>query len=339
MKILLLATILSLLGASFLAANPDDYTSFIRQHQQNTGVIWDMPVELQGEGLSPLVIEEGGALFQLWAIRHTNYRDFLIDQKLVGAYLPSAEITILTEDPFPGIPRTRADRPFDVDVMVHGLLSGPNLPEASKKVLFEQYAAHSPESQTLTRDEALAGNPIRTTYIEQNGITSYHFPATSLTGPDPTKVSGEEHFIVHALPDGDYTQTQIATALIQIWPIASGDIAGLQNGAIVRTLPPTLTVTMDALYPSSATYLHVYPGPPTLSTVGTKIPGSILVLDQDSSEDRVLTIREWAATMTQEGPHTIELLTETPFGTERLDYVSFTLNRVLKVRAMMTNIE
>ena len=130
-------------------------------------------------------------------------RDEAALQRLVGAYLPTAEITIVTEDPFPGIPRTRADRPFDVEVTVHGLLSGPGLPEASKKVLFEQYAAHYPQSQTLTRDEALAGNPIRTTYIEQNEMTKYQFPSTSLTGPDLTKVSGEEHFIVHALPDGE----------------------------------------------------------------------------------------------------------------------------------------
>lgn len=345
MKIPRLTAILALLSAPLVAADPSDYTSFIRQHQQSNGVIWDMPVELQGESLSALVVEEGGALFQLWAIRHTNYRDFLIDQKLVGAYLPTAEIKIITEDPFAGVPRTRADRPFDVEVTVDGLLSGPGLPDASKKVLHEQYAAPYTMNETtqtldpLTRQQALADGPIRSEYIEQNGKTTYHFPATSISGPDSTKVSGEEHFLVHALPDGDYAQTQIATAHIQIWPVASGDIAGLQNGDEVRTLPPTLTLTLDDLYPSSATYAQIYKGLPELGKEGKKLPGSILVLDQDKSEDRVLTVREWASVIEEEGPHTIELLTETPFGTDRLDHISFTVNRVLKIRSMVTSIK
>jgi hypothetical protein len=186
MKALEYATIATLISAPLAGADQSDYTSFIRQHQQSTGVVWDMPVELVGESLSPMVVEMGGSLFQLWAIRTSDYRDFLIDQKLVGAYLPSAEITVITEDPYPGVPRTRADRPFDVEVMVHGLLSGPSLPDASKKVLFEQYAAHYPESQNLTRAEALAGDPIRTTYIDRNGKTKFRFPSTSLTGADPT---------------------------------------------------------------------------------------------------------------------------------------------------------
>ena len=51
------------------------------------------------------------------------------------------------------------------------------------------------------------------------------------------------------------------------------------------------------------------------------------------------TVREWASTIEKEGPHTIELITETPFGTERLDYISFGVNRVLKIRSMLTDIE
>jgi len=104
-------------------------------------------------------------------------------------------------------------------------------------------------------------------------------------------------------------------------------------------VPPTLTVTLDDLYPSSATYVQIYKGLPKLGKEGTKIPGSILVLDQDKSESRVLTVREWAGVIEDEGPHTIELLTETPFGTDRLDYISFTVNRILKIRSMVTSLE
>lgn len=340
MKLSAYASIAALISAPLASADEDDYISFIRQHQQDTGVIWDMPVELAGEALSPMVIETGGSLFQLWAIRKSTFHDYLIDQKLVGAYLPAAELEITTEDPYP-VPRTRADRPFTLQAQISGLLAGPGVPEASTKVLLEHYAANYPdrEEQTLTRAHALAEDPARSLYLTENGTVQIIYPATMLSGPDPTKVMGEEHFVVHALPDGDFAQTQIATAKVQIFPITSGTIAGIRNGDIVRTLPPTLTVTLKDLYPSSATYLNIYPGAPALGTAGKKIPGSILVLDQDKSQNRTLTVRDWATTMTREGIHTIELLTETPFGIERLDHVSFTVNRVLSIRAMVTSIE
>ncbi len=346
MKSPLIAGTVALLGSSLIARA--DYSSFIRQYQQSSGIDWHMPVELQGEDLSPLTIEEGGALFQLWAINLDTWQDYLIDQKLVGAYLPKGEITIITQDPYQIVPRTRADQPFEVHFEVSGLLSGTNLPDAATKVLIEQYATPYPqesltvtseEALTLTRDQALTGDPIRSDYIDENGVTPQTFATTSLTGTDLTKVSGEEWFLMHVLPDLDALQTEIASAKIQIWPVASGRIDGLSNGETVRMQAPTLTVYLDDLYPSSSSYLQIYPGLPALGTVGTKISGSILILDQDKSVDRVLTVRSWQTTMQQEGTYTMELLTETPFGIDRLDYVTFTLDRTLKVRSMMTTSE
>lgn len=334
------ALLFTLSGTSLVAQEgPDQFASFIRQNQLASGISWQMPIELRGEGLSPLAIEEEGALLQLWAVNTSSYQDYLIDQKLVGAYLPRGEIRITTRDPYQAVPRTRADQPFEVHFEVSGLLSGPNMPEAATKVLIEHYAAHYPESLTLKRDEALVGNPIRSDSIEKNGVTLREFPVSSLTGPDPTKISGEEHFLMHALPDGDLVQTQIASAMIQIWPVASGRIDGLRNGDIVGLRSPKLTLTLDDLYPSSATFLHVYPGSPALGREGTKLSGSILVLDQNKSEDRVLTVGHWTGSMAQEGLHTMELLTKTPFGIDRLDYVTFTVDRTIEVRAMMIDVE
>lgn len=328
-----------LLLAPALVAQDVSYTTFIRQHQQTTGMVWHMPVDLVGEALSPLVVEDGGSLFQLWAIRNQPITDYLLDQKIVGAYLPGASAWITSEDSHPGVARTRCDRPFQLQVDVSGLLSGPNVPDAATRVLLQRYAQNYPESQTLTLDQALANGPIESSYINENGIATFDIPLTALNGPDPTKLSGEEHFIVHALPDGEISQTQIAATMVQIWPVASGDISGVQSGETLGTKPPKLTVSLEGLYPSSSTWLQIYPGAPALGTVGTKLPGSILVLDQDKPEDRVLRVDKWASTLEQDGLHTIELLHQTPFGIDRLDHVTVQVNRVLQVRANLTNFD
>src|SRR5690606_16529057 len=111
------------------------YVNFIRQTQQDTGVVWSMPVVPKGESASPLTLESKGALFQLWTIEQSAAKDYLLDQKLVGAYLPSASLRITTGDPYSRVPRTRADQPFTVTYDVAGLLAGAGIPEAATKVL------------------------------------------------------------------------------------------------------------------------------------------------------------------------------------------------------------
>ena len=339
MKYLIASILCAAFWTSLAVAGASDSVAIVRQHQQGTNVTWDMPVDLVGEGLSALNVEEGGSLFQLWTIHQPTLDDFLLDQKLVGAYLPKAELSITTEDPYPNAVRTRADRPFQLHVTVSGLLSGPNVPLASTKVLLEHYAAGYPESLSLTRDEAVSGTPVNSLYIDANGTFPIEFPVASLSGPDPTKVAGEEHFLVHALPDGDVAQTQIAATSVQIWPVAEGRISGIENGAQVGTSPPVLTVDLEDLYPRSDTWLQIYQGSPALGTVGTKLSGSVLVLDQDVPASRVLQVGDWASALTDDGLHTIELLTETPFGIDRLDYVTIGVNRVLEVRAMIGDME
>ena len=88
-----LAAASCLLLASF--AQSADYTNLVRQIQQaKTNVSWDMPVAPTGTGPAALLVEEGGSLFQLWTISTQTAAEFLLDQKLVGAYLPKGNITI-----------------------------------------------------------------------------------------------------------------------------------------------------------------------------------------------------------------------------------------------------
>ena len=132
---------LLLLAATPVMASASDNIHFIRQRQQDTGIIWDMPVNVRGQSPSALALENGGSLFQLWAISPAPARDYLLDQKLVGAYLPKATMKVVTLDPDGKIPRTRVDQPFRVEIEVSDLLTGAQYPLAASSVLLERHAA------------------------------------------------------------------------------------------------------------------------------------------------------------------------------------------------------
>ncbi|MCW1884253.1 hypothetical protein OKA04_05885 [Luteolibacter flavescens] len=317
----------------------EGYTNFISQIQQDTGVVWNMPVVPQGNSPSALVLEGKGSLFQLWTIQQASATDYLLDQKLVGAYMPAATISIKTADPYTKVPRTRADQPFTVNYEVSKLLSGANLPVASTRVLLEHHtASYAAGQSSIPLTTAISGKPLTSAYISTNGPGVLSFPVTNLKATDPTKATGEEHFVIHALSDGTITQSQIANAYVQIWPVASGTIAGVKEGERIRYNAPPLTLTLKDLYPDSYTWLQVYPGPPKLNTEGVTVQGSQLVIDQDKSHSDILSVSNYDTVFPQDGTYTMELLTQTPFGIDRLSYVSVEVDRKLEIRAQMGEI-
>jgi hypothetical protein len=331
-----------LLGAllcSHVHAAGEGYVNFVRQTQQSTGVVWSMTVTPEGTAASQGLLESGGSLFQLWTIKQDTGAEYLLDQKLVGAYMPSASITIQTLDPYTLRPRTRADKPFTVTVNVAGLVSGTNIQDAAKRVLLEQHVKnYSGNVTSFTPAQATSGTPRASASIYTNGATVLNFAASSLTAADPTTVGGEEHFVVHALADGAFTQSQIASANVQVWPVASASIAGLKDGDRVRSKAPQLTVVMNDLYPRSSTYLQAYKG-----TVGTTVDPILIAgvgkeLDQSTSLSDTHTVSDYDYVFPEDGQYTIELLTETPFGTERLDHVTFTVDRELKINGLLGGI-
>jgi len=322
------------------ASHGAEWINFIRQTQVDSGVIWDMPVQPTGDSPSRLNLEEGGALFQLWTIEQEQVKDYLLDQRLVGTYLPAAQITIKTGDPYPHVHRTRADQSFTVDIDVSGLLSGQNLPQASLEVLLEHHLApYHGDTSVMDPREAVAGTPTSQGLLSSNGKHTLKFEASSLPAGDPTAAIGEEHFVVHALPDASIPQTQIASNFVQIWPVATGLIEGISSQDVIRNAVPTITLNLQDLYPSSTTYLQLYRGSASLGTTGQTVDGSVLVIDQDSSAHRVLPIDDWGELLEEDGTHTLELVTVTPFGVERLTYVEFMVDRELEVRAQLGSFE
>jgi hypothetical protein len=317
----------------------EGYTNFVRQNQQTSGVVWDMPVVPTGTGTSLAALEDKGAVFQLWTVQTSPLTQYLLDTKLVSAYMPTAVITIVTEDPYTTVARTRADRPFTVNINVAGLITTgitATTPDASKRVLLQQYVAPYPTGVTsLVPSVVSSGTPFMQAYITTNGTTTLKFAKTSIKATDPTQATGEEHFLVQALADASIAQTQIARNFVQIWPVASATLAGISSGDKIRSSAPTVKVTFTNLYPRSDSWVQVYPGNPVLGTTGTTIPGSYLVLDQAKGDTRTLTLTGYEAVFPTDGVYTMEALTKTPFGTDRLTYVTFTVARTLSVRSQI----
>ena len=334
--------LLGTLLCSHVHAAGEGYSNFVRQTQQSTGVVWSMSVNPKGAAASQGLLEKDGSLFQLWTVNQATAAEYLLDQKLVGAYMPSATVTVQTLDPYSLRPRTRADQPFTVTVDVAGLVSGANVPDAAKRVVLEHHlASYKPGKPFPTPAQATAGVPKSSVSLYNNGATKVTFDVTSLTGTgeDSTTASGEEHFVVHALADGTFTQSQIASASVQIWPVASGSITGINEGDKIRSHAPTLTVTMTDLYPRSGTYLQAYMGPVGPATNPKRVGDWAKVLDGSTSASELLTVSDYDDVFPVDGTYTIELVTETPFGVERLDWVTFTVDREIEIRAMLSGLE
>jgi hypothetical protein len=340
MKAPLFLGLLGLVAGSRALGAGEGYVNFIRQVQQDTGVVWNMPVAAEGESASPGILDGTGSLFQLWTVEQSTAKDHLLDQALVGAYLPSATITITSQDPHGKVPRTRADQPFTVTCQVSGLLSGAGLPSAATSVLLEHHVANYPAGKTaIPLTTALSGQPESTAAITANGTVTLSFPVTSLKATDPTKAAGEEHFVIHALSDGSISQTQLASAHVEVWPVTSGGIQGISPGELVRFHVPNISATYTDVYPGASIWLQVYPGPEKLGTEGAVISSSKWVNTDDASKSNLLPVANYGDLLTEDGTYTIEMLTLTPFGLERLDHVTFSVDRKLEIRAQLGGLD
>lgn len=344
-------SILATLAAASAIASAQDYTNFIRQVQIRNGlddVRWDVPVGVTGvDVLSPLPINDsGGARFELWTVKSSPATNYLLDTKYVSTYSPQATVTIITEDPYKTIPRTRADRSFSVKVSVKGLdLVDPNAPVAAKSVNFYRHVQSYGPGGTgvnLNRDNAtlLSTASINQIYLpatEGGNPLTLSYGLTSIPGSDRTKIRGEERFSVFSLPDYQAPATQLASQFVQIWPVADGLITGITEGQLVRFKLPQVTLTLNDLYPSSTTFARIYQTGKTPLIV----PGSSLLLNETVPQNRVLTLSNWDSIFDADGDWTLELVTMAPFDTAPilLGKVSFKLDRTIQLNANVITLD
>lgn len=320
-------------------AQSEGYTNFIRQVQLPSGVVWDATVATSGSQLSMLGVDAGGSRFELYTVEHESFASYLLATAYVGTYVPLAAVTVRSEDPYGPIARTRADRPIYVDVVVSGLLTTTTAPASSKSVkLLRHVQSYGNDGTGVGIDRKLA-TLLSQASITKNGSQTLTYALTSIPGSDRTKVRGEERFSVYSVADSLVAETQIASNCIQVWPVARGTLTGMTQGQLIRLTLPVITVTLSDLYPNSTTFVQVYHSDPALGVTGSVVPGSALVVNDAVPQSRVLTLEGYDALFDNDGRWTMEILTVTPFGTDRLAYVSFDIEKVINVNGTFGGME
>ncbi|WP_411826621.1 hypothetical protein [Luteolibacter sp. AS25] len=339
-----ICSVLLAITSTALAQNSgDNFQNFVRQVQLpydgSEGTVWNVEVEASGQDSSPLEINPGGARFELHTVRSDPFEGFLLDTKYVSAYTPVAEVAIRTEDPYETVPRTRADRPFNVEITMYGLLDGEDDPDASKKVKVlhhvQSYGVGGDGSGVDRTQASLIGQG----YIENNGEYTLSYLVSSIPGSDLSKIRGEERFSVYSIEDYQSPESHLDSLFVQIWPVADGTISGITDGQTIKFSAPTITIAVNDIYPDSQVYIQAYAGDEELGTEGVVLPGSAIIVNESVPQNRTITVDGWDDVITGDGTWTIELLTSTPFGIDRLDYVSFTVDRTISVNGSVTTID
>lgn len=332
------AAALLTLGCTIPATQAATWTNFLRQIQAVSGAVLQVDVAATGSRLSLLPMEEGGATFELWTVSsEAGSTPILLNSTFVGTYQIGATITINSLDPYAVIPRTRVDKPFSVAVNVSGLTSASGAETAATQVLFKHDIMTYPTG-TYQPANGQTATSFYSGYITQNGASTFTFTPSNLSSPFPATASGEEQFNVYSLAGYQVAQQTLASARVQVWPIARATISGITAGATYLELPET-TFTLSELYPDSTTWVQIYPGSPALGTVGTTVPESTIVIKDVTPQTRTLILRDWSAVPTSDGAWTLEVLHKTPFGTERLAYTTFVADVNVEVNGQIISSE
>ena len=333
----LLTLALALTVPADLAAN--NYTFFVRQVQMPLGTQWDVSVDQEGSRQSPLAINPHGARFELWAVKSAPLTSYLVDTTYVNSYVPVATVNITSEDPYAVIPRTRADRPFTVTISVAGMSSDPAAPEAARTVKLLRHVQDYPnngDGSNINRNQATLYSQGS---LNNNGTHTLSYTVTSIPGGDRSKVRGEERFSVYSLQDYQAPESQLNSKFIQIWPVADCSVAGISSSTVVKGIAPDVSITLQDLYPESVTYAQVYQGSQSLGTQGALVPGASIVVNGSAPRNETIHLRNWDSVIETDGTWTMEILTVTPFGIDRLAHTTFTVARSIKLNGAVTSVD
>ncbi|MGC4017187.1 MAG: hypothetical protein QM755_22145 [Luteolibacter sp.] len=258
-----------------------------------------------------------------------------VDETTIGTFLPSVTIQALSEDST--VPaRTRADRPYGMRIQISGLQSDPSVPEYARKVQVRRsYKTYDPLIYAVTAASAV-GEYTDTTTLQQNGTFVDNAILQRLPTNTPTKAVGQETFTVYTHPDAGSTQTQFASATVQVWPVATSVISGIDTTRTYQAPPTTGSIQISDAYPKSVTYVQIYKGLPVLGTSGTPIASTVLSYDSTVPQNAMLGITGLDAVVKEDGTYTLEVLTITPFNSgapERLAYTTFKVDRTIQVNS------
>lgn len=332
-----------------LFAQTATYTNFLRQVQNPSGVQWDVAVAKDGTRDSGLEVPTGGSRYELWTVKSAPLTSYLLDTTYVGAYTPDSSVNIRTEDPYPVTPRTRADRPYWVDVKVKGLSTLAGVQDAAKLVKLLRYTQSYGTGGTgvnLNRSLATLLTQSLISNTPGDSPATFPYPLSSIPGTPRNKIRGEERYSIFSLADvlSLSPESMLSSKTVVIWPVATATISdNLVDDQVVKQKVPNITVDVKDLYPASFVYGQIYQGAATPVGApvkeGIRVDGTAWQSTDTKPLDGLLAPTTWDSLFTSDGLWTFEVLTITPFGTERLDSVTFTLKRILKVNATVTTME
>lgn len=268
----------------------------------------------------------------------------LIAEKLVGTFIPEANITLTSQDPYRPA-RTRADQPYNANIRITRLpVPGQELPPGvpEKVTLEKNYKLYHPTLHIPSENGSGQGSYDQAYEFTLNG--SYTMPNLyqNLPGNSPTKAIGEESFEAYVRVGSGNARAKVGSATIQIWPVCSAVIEGIDTSRIHHEPPRDARVVLTDLYPDSVTYAQIYTGPPSLGTDGFKIPSSVFSINTFAPQNTVVPLTDLIDGISADGVYTVEVLTITPFNDrrpERIAYLSFNLKRSINIRASMSTME
>ncbi len=333
--------------------------AWVRQTDLATGQIYDTPITGSGGTYTaPMQVSKSGSLFELFA-RGTAWDSniYLLDTKTIGAYNPQVSVSITSEDDYvrgdPAgssfVKRTRADRPFAVNIQVQGLVADSSELSEHDVYLGVQGKNYDPATySSLNQAQYL----IEESNLENGSYTFgplYH----QLTSPTLSSGNGEQTFTIVRYASYQVPDTIIAQPKIEIWPVASASISNITPGQVFIDRIPSLVVTLSHLYPDSRTYVQVYKGNQVLGTSGKLVNGTELQFggyynpDQAQSSTNVpqsltVSVDDLSNYASEDGTYTLEVVTHTPFfgrTAERLFHVTFEVDRVITSRGQISTME
>lgn len=333
--------------------------AWIRQTDLATGQIYDTPITgTGGTYTAPEHVNEGGSLFELFA-RGTAWDSniYLLDTKLIGTYNPEVSINITSEDDYVRgdsagttfVKRTRADRPFSVNIQVQGLVDGSAVVAENSVYLAVQGKNYDPLTySSLNQPQYL----IEESNL-QNGTYTFGPVYHQLTSPTVSSGNGEQSFTIVRYASYQVPDTILVQPKIEIWPVASTSVTNITAGQVFIDRIPSLVVALNHLYPDSRTYVQIYKGTQVLGTEGTLVKGTELRFgnyynpEQTAGATNVpqslsVSIDDLSNYASEDGTYTLEVITHTPFfgrAAERLYHVTFEVDRVITSRGQISTME
>jgi len=345
-----------LITTGLLAQAPE---TWVRQTDLSTGQVYDTPITGTG-GIytSPLPVNEIGSLYELFA-RGTAWDTniYLLDTKIISSYNPSATIRITSEDEYVRgnpesttfVKRTRADRPFSINIQVQGLVEA----SSSTAERFVYLAVQGKNYDTVTYSSLNQPQYLIDESNLENGTYTFDSAYHQLSSPAISSGNGEQSFTIVRYAADEVPDTILAQPKIEVWPVATASIAQITAGQVFTDRIPSVVISLQHLYPDSRTYAQIYKGTQVLGTTGTIINGTELRYGKHYNADQVeastnvpqslsISVEDLSNYTLKDGLYTLEVITHTPFfgrTAERLYHITFEVDRVITSRSQINTNE